>query len=91
MARFLVSKRRCAREQPLIRRTFSNGAAGKKKMAYFCQNAMSVVFLGDFFVIKHNTSRIQSASCFHLKERVSVDVKMTDQGRKTRRGVTAGV
>lgn len=48
MARFFVSKKRCDRKQQLIRRTFSNGAGGKKKMAYFCQNAMSVVFLGIF-------------------------------------------
>lgn len=33
-------------------------------------------------MIKHNASRIQSVSCFNLKERVSVDVKMTVQGRK---------
>lgn len=33
-------------------------------------------------MIKHKTSRIQSVWCFNLKERVSVDVKMTDQGRK---------
>lgn len=48
MARFFISKKRCARKQQLIRRTFSNGAAGKKKYGILLSECHVSGISGDF-------------------------------------------
>lgn len=52
MARFFISKKRCARKQPLIRRTFSNGAGeGKKKNGILLSECHVSGISGGFFFL----------------------------------------
>lgn len=48
MARFFISKKRCARKQQLIRRTFSNGAGGEKKNGILLSECHVSGISGDF-------------------------------------------